>query len=90
MAYAEACILCHEIDPDAKIGPNSAYMMYYPVSCNPKDIRAAQEKIYIDDLAYLDIYVRGEYGKYLLNKLEKIQVAGFYCGLYDRASELVS
>ena len=72
VAYAEACILCHEIDPDAKIGPNSAYMMYYPASCDPKDIRAAQEKTYIDDLAYLDIYVRGEYPKYLLNKLEKI------------------
>ena len=35
VASAKAVKLCHEIDPDAKIGPNCATGVVYPATCNP-------------------------------------------------------
>ncbi|MBL1230033.1 glycoside hydrolase family 1 protein [Enterococcus sp. BWB1-3] len=72
VAYAEACIACHRIDPQAKIGPNSAFQMLYPATCAPADCLAAAKSYYETNIAYLDIYCRGEYPKYLLNKLDKM------------------
>lgn len=71
VAYAEACIACHEIDPSAKIGPNSAFGIFYPGSSNPKDSLALMKEYYLNNLVYLDVYCRGEYPRYFLSKLEE-------------------
>ncbi|EAE1273837.1 glycoside hydrolase family 1 protein [Listeria monocytogenes] len=72
LAYVQCVNACHEIDPDAKIGPNSATQIIYPDSCKPKTVRKALYEMYLIDWAYLDIYVRGYYPKYFLNYLERI------------------
>ena len=72
IAYALCVNACHEIDPEAKIGPNTACAVIYPASCNPKDVREAQRRMYMMNWAYLDIYCRGGYPKYFLNYLEEI------------------
>lgn len=72
LAYARCVNACHEIDPDAKIGPNCACMVGYPASCNPKDVRGALKEMYMTNWAYLDIYCRGAYPKYFINYLESI------------------
>lgn len=71
LAYVHSVNACHEIDPQAKIGPNSATQIMYPDSCNPKTVRKALEEMYLLNWAYLDVYVRGFYPKYFLNYLER-------------------
>lgn len=71
LAYARALKLCHEIDPEAKIGPNAQYAVYYPATCHPDDVEEARRKMFMDTYANLDIYVRGYYPQYLLNYLEE-------------------
>lgn len=70
LAYARCVNACHEIDPDAMIGPNCACGVAYPATCNPKDARAALMSTYLGSWAFLDTYCRGGYPKYLLNYLE--------------------
>lgn len=72
LAYARCVNACHEIDPNAKIGPNCATGVVYPATCNPKDVRKAQKQMYIMNWAYLDTYCRGAYPQYFLNYLEEI------------------
>ncbi|OCN06193.1 6-phospho-beta-glucosidase [Erysipelotrichaceae bacterium MTC7] len=63
VAQAKAIKLCHEISPNAKIGPAPNITTSYPASCNPKDQIAAYN---MDDLRnnwYLDPLVFGEYPK---------------------------
>ena len=71
VAYASACIACHELDPSAKIGPNSAYGVNYPKSTSPADVAKWQETNYTTNLAYYDVYVRGAYPKFFLNWLRQ-------------------
>ena len=42
VASAWATKIAHEIDPDVKIGCMLAVGSYYPYSCRPEDVRAAQ------------------------------------------------
>lgn len=72
LAYVRSVNACHELDPDAKIGPNSATQIFYPDSCNPKVVRQTLYEMYIINWAYLDVYVRGYYPKYFLNYLESM------------------
>lgn len=72
LAYVRCVNACHEIDSDAKIGPNSATQIFYPDSCDPKVVRKALQEMYITNWAYLDIYVRGFYPQYFINYLESI------------------
>ncbi|MDR1794080.1 MAG: glycoside hydrolase family 1 protein [Erysipelotrichaceae bacterium] len=74
LAYAKCVNACHEIDPDAKIGPNTACGVVYPATCNPKDARLAQREMYLRNWAYLDTYCRGGYPQYFLNYLEEMDV----------------
>jgi len=71
LAYARCVNACHEIDPEAKIGPNCACMITYPATCNPQDVKAAQREMYLTNWAYLDTYCRGGYPQYFLNYLEE-------------------
>ncbi|MFV0394865.1 MAG: glycoside hydrolase family 1 protein [Coprobacillaceae bacterium] len=70
LAYARCVNACHEIDPAAKIGPNTACGIVYPATCNPKDARKALTTMYLGNWAFLDMYCRGGYPKYFLNYLE--------------------
>ena len=72
LAYARCVNACHEINPCAMIGPNSATGMAYPGTCHPLDVRDAQYDMYMTNWAYLDVYCRGQYPKYFLNYLKSI------------------
>lgn len=71
LAYARCVNCCHEIDPEAKIGPNCACMMVYPDSCDPYINKKVRESMYLTNWAYLDVYTRGAYPQYFLNYLKK-------------------
>lgn len=70
VASALATKICHEIIPDAKVGCMITKLSFYPMTCKPKDVLKAQQKmrkIY----AYSDTQVFGEYPTYLLKYYEK-------------------
>jgi len=60
----------HEIDPQNQIGCMLNAGIYYPKSCNPLDVLAAQQenrKHYM----FSDVQVRGEYPCYMLKEFER-------------------
>lgn len=70
VASAWAVKLCHEMIPDAQIGCMLNAGIYYPATCNPKDIMAAQtenRKHYM----FSDVQVRGSYPCYVLKEFER-------------------
>ncbi|MBA1394708.1 glycoside hydrolase family 1 protein, partial [Lactobacillus sp. XV13L] len=50
---------CHELCPDAKIGPVPNISYVYPGSANPQDVRAAEYFNAVRNWAYLDFSVHG-------------------------------
>lgn len=70
VASAWATKLCHEIIPNAQIGCMLNAGIYYPKTCNPKDVLKAQEenrKHYM----FSDVQVRGSYPDYVLKEFER-------------------
>ncbi len=70
VASAWATKIGHEIDPENKIGCMLAAGTYYPYSCKPEDVRAAQlenQKNYF----FVDVQSRGYYPAYALKMLER-------------------
>ncbi|MBS5000272.1 6-phospho-beta-glucosidase [Holdemania filiformis] len=70
VASAWAVKLGHELMPDAKIGCMLNAGIYYPKTCNPKDVLAAQQenrKHYM----FSDVQVRGAYPEYVLKEFER-------------------
>jgi 6-phospho-beta-glucosidase len=63
LAQAEAMKLCHEMLPDAKIGPAPNMSIVYPASSAPKDFIAAQNFNCIRDWLYFDVAVYGKYNE---------------------------
>ena len=61
IAQAKAMVLCHEMLPDAKIGPAPNISLIYPQTCDPRDVCAAQNANALRNWLYLDAYVYGEY-----------------------------
>ncbi len=61
VAQAKAMAICHEILPEAKIGPAPNIGIVYPESCKPEDIIAAQNANALRNWLYLDAYVFGRY-----------------------------
>ena len=60
-AMAEAMALCHEMCPDAKIGPAPNIVGIYPASCDPRDTIAAMNMEALRNWMWLDPLVFGEY-----------------------------
>ena len=58
VASAWATKIAHEIDPENKVGCMLAAGSYYPYSCRPEDVRAAQVKNQ-EDLFFVDVQARG-------------------------------
>lgn len=61
VAQAKVMALCHEMIPDAKIGPAPNISLVYPASCRPEDVIAAQNCNAIRNWLYLDASVYGAY-----------------------------
>lgn len=85
VAQAKAIHLCHEICPNAKIGPAPNITTSYPKTCNPVDYLAAMN---MDDLRnnfYLDALVFGRYSQSVLRYFEmndisiNVQEGDFEC-----------
>lgn len=61
VAQAKAMVLCHELLPEAKIGPAPNIIAIYPASSSPEDAVAADDWDAVRNLLYLDVAVRGTY-----------------------------
>ena len=61
LAQAKAMKLCHELLPEAKIGPAPNISQIYPASCKPEDYLAAQNFNAIRNWLYYDMAVYGVY-----------------------------
>ncbi|MET3600923.1 glycoside hydrolase family 1 protein [Martelella mangrovi] len=61
VAQAKVMTLCHDILPEAKIGPAPNIVSVYPASCAPEDVIAADDWDAVRNLMYLDIAVKGIY-----------------------------
>ncbi|MEI5990626.1 hypothetical protein A5881_002131 [Enterococcus termitis] len=61
LAHASAVKLCHELLPDAKIGPALGVSPIYPKTCDPKDILAAEKAEELRNTFFLELYCNGQY-----------------------------
>jgi len=61
LAYAQATQLIHHIDSTAKVGANIGNACFYPKSCNPLDVKLADDLAYKIGYANADVYYRGIY-----------------------------
>lgn len=69
-ASAWAVKILHEIIPDSLVGCMLNAGIYYPATCNPADVLAAQkenQKHYM----FSDVQIRGEYPRYVLKEFER-------------------
>jgi 6-phospho-beta-glucosidase len=71
VAQAKAMALCHEMLPEAKIGPAPNISLVYPASCKPADIMASQNFNAIRNWLYLDMAVYGKYNNLVWSYLEE-------------------
>ncbi len=61
LAQARAMALCHELLPEARIGPAPNIVSVYPETCAPGDVIAADDWDAVRNLLYLDAAARGSY-----------------------------
>ncbi|MEZ9405472.1 glycoside hydrolase family 1 protein [Vibrio sp. 10N.261.52.C11] len=61
LAQAKAMVLCHDMLPQAKIGPAPNISTIYPASSKPEDVLAANTFSAIRNWLYLDMAVYGRY-----------------------------
>ncbi|WP_028991602.1 glycoside hydrolase family 1 protein [Thermoanaerobacter thermocopriae] len=71
LAQAKAINLCHEMCPNAKIGPAPNIAYVYPASSKPEDILAAQNFSSIRNWLYLDMPVFGRYNSVAWSYMEE-------------------
>lgn len=64
VASAKAVVIGHEINPNNKIGLMIAGTLAYPMTCHPKDVKAAQDKMNMTNWFCGDVQVRGHYPYY--------------------------
>lgn len=83
MAWAKCTNIVHEEDSDAKVGGNLANCVPYPLTCNPKDVEAADKRLQSFGFGYTDAFCRKKYSSYFLNRfskelIEKVILPGDY------------
>lgn len=71
LAHAIVVKLCHQILPDAKIGPAISSTCTYPLTPKPEDVYSAKMNDNFKTNYLLDMHFYGEYPKYYLNYLNK-------------------
>ena len=86
VASAWATKIAHEIDPEMKVGCMLAAGTYYPYSCNPEDVRAAQLANQ-ENYFFVDVQSRGYYPAYALKQLER---KGIDIGMTDEDRQVLS
>lgn len=64
MANAQAVLLAHEIDPEARVGVMLGDDLHYPATCKPADAYAAFKHRQLGNFFYTDVPVRGAYPGY--------------------------
>ncbi|MBQ4074557.1 MAG: glycoside hydrolase family 1 protein [Clostridia bacterium] len=64
LAWAQATVIIHRNDPDAKVGGNVCNTCVYPANCHPDAIRAADMQNAFFGYAYADIFVRRQYSPF--------------------------
>lgn len=72
LAQAKAMVACHEMLPQAKIGPAPNIGLAYPATCNPEDILAADNFNSVRNWLYLDAGVHGRYNSVVWAWLESM------------------
>lgn len=65
VASAKAVQMAHEIDPDYQVGCMQVFSTLYPLTCNPKDVIACQERSHLKNWFCGDVQVRGRYPGYI-------------------------
>uniref|UniRef100_A0AAU2AC50 Glycoside hydrolase family 1 protein n=1 Tax=Streptomyces sp. NBC_00093 TaxID=2975649 RepID=A0AAU2AC50_9ACTN len=75
VAQARAMALCHELLPQAKIGPAPNIVSVYPASSAPEDVLAAADFSAIRNWLYLDVAVHGRYNPTAWSYLVKRGIA---------------
>ena len=71
LASALAVKAGHEINPDFMIGCMIVHIPWYPATCSPKDMLAAQKKYQLFNDFCPDVMVRGEYPTYIFKYFEQ-------------------
>lgn len=71
VAQSRTMALCHEMLPDAKIGPAPNIAVSYPASSDPKDVLAAQYSNAIRNWIYLDAACLGRYNTLALDWIRR-------------------
>lgn len=71
VAQAKAMILCHEMLPEAKIGPAPNIGVAYPASSRPEDYMAAMNFDALRNWLYLDAGVKGIYNSIIWAWMEQ-------------------
>ena len=71
LAHALAVNACHEMIPDAKIGPAVSSSVTYPLTTNPEDVFAARMNDNFKVYYMLDMHYYGEYPGYYMEYLKK-------------------
>lgn len=64
VASARAVQIAHEIDPACKVGNMVNMLTRYPLTCNPKDVLAAQHELQLFVYYCCDVQIRGHYGAF--------------------------
>lgn len=72
VAQAKAMQLCHEMLPEAKIGPAPNISLVYAASAKPEDVLASQNFNAIRNWLYLDAAVYGVYNNLVWAYLEEL------------------
>lgn len=83
VASAWAVRLCHEMIPDAKIGCMLNAGIYYPATCSPADVYAAQRENR-KNYMFSDVQVRGRYPEYMVREYERQGFCIPFCGDDER------
>ena len=86
VASAWATKIAHEIDPEMKVGCMLAAGSYYPYSCRPEDVRAAQLANQ-ENYFFVDVQSRGYYPAYALKQLKR---KGIDIGITDEDREILA
>lgn len=72
VAQAKAMVLCHQMLPEAKIGPAPNIAYVYPFSSDPEDVLAADDMNSVRNWLYLDAAARGYYNSVAWAYLENL------------------
>lgn len=67
LCHAKAVNVCHELCPEALIGPVPGYVPIYPETCNPEDQIAAMNAEEFTEKLWNDVYVHGDYSQFIRN-----------------------